>query len=492
MSILYSSRMIMVMPLLLSSSYGIRNRRYCDWGIVVFFVLSINSKWSTTVVGFIQPTHHHQQQHPRRWSVHLRTNRIPQIQKLQSTSQQSEEIRLPNLNDLTNDRCNSGSCCKRLQNVVCLVTGASRGIGKGIALQLGAQGAIVYVTGTTSSSTTTATNNDATFKDTFNADERHETIERTAQEIQQLGGTGIPIRCDHSNDTDVLYNVIQRIQQDYGYLDILVNNAFRFPTVVVQDDASTTPVVQTNSTAGTSTMEFLLQRKFWQQGALAWDTIHTVGLRSHYMTTCMAMKLLFNARQPQSQPRSSSSIILPRPLIVMISSFGGLTYSFNVAYGVGKAGVDRMVQDMAYELASEDICVVSLWPGVVNTERTQRSVQNGEWDRYVQLSLDLSETPQFTGRAITALATDPNNVRKSGTVQVVAELATEYDFTDINGRVPPPPSIRSLRFLLYNYLIQTNPMFKDRIPYHWIPDIRIPFWIMAQGQPPPSTTASLE
>ena len=181
---------------------------------------------------------------------------------------------------------------------------------------------------------------------------------------------------------------------------------------------------------------------------------------------------------------------MARPLIVMISSFGGLTYSFNVAYGVGKAGVDRMVKDMAIELADEDICVVSLWPGLVRTERTERSVQNGEWDEYVQLSLDLSESPQFTGRAVVALATDSNNRQKSGTVQVVAELATEYDFVDVDGRVPPPPSIRSLRFLLYNYVIQTNPMLKDRIPFHWIPDLRLPFWFLAQGRPPPPRSSS--
>lgn len=366
---------------------------------------------------------------------------------------------------------------KLLHNVVCLVTGASRGIGKGIALELGSQGAIVYITGTT----TTTTKSKSLSNDASVLEEDEETIERTAFEIQQLGGIGIPIRCDHSNDTDV-YNVIRQIENDYGYLHILVNNAFRFPTVSTSLSSNDEHSMETNAT---STMEFLLRRKFWQQGALAWDTIHTVGLRSHYITTCAAIKLLFHSRQ---QRISSPTSMISRPLIVMISSFGGLTYSFNVAYGVGKAGVDRMVKDMAYELASEDICVVSLWPGVVNTERTKRSVRDGDWDRYVQLSLDLSETPQFTGRAIVALATDFQNIQKSGSVQVVAELATEYDFTDIDGR-SVPPSIRSLRFLLYNYLIQTNPILQNRIPYQWIPDIRIPFWllVMAQGGPPPSS-----
>merc|ERR1712157_116107 len=129
----------------------------------------------------------------------------------------------------------------------------------------------------------------------------------------------------------------------------------------------------------------------------------------------------------------------------MISSFGGLVYTFNVAYGVGKAGVDRLAKDMALELQSNNICVNSFWPGVVMTERMKTVVENGEWDK-IGLPLDQCETPGFTGQAILAVATDPNNKKKSGAVQIVAELAKEYDFVDpSNGK--QPPSIRSLKFL---------------------------------------------
>ena len=473
------------------------------WDILVVVVVIVVVPWENSRIIFstrgFQPQPHfvryqHHDPPVRRWQCG-----VTATTRFASSSVPSSNI-IDDIN--TNIRCesdandNSRKTEKLLQNVVCLVTGASRGIGKGIALQLGAQGAIVYVTGTTTNTNATSpaisTLGSTSTRDAVVSPESEEaeTIERTAQEIQQLGGIGIPIRCDHANDTDV-QNVIQQIEQEYGYLDILVNNAFRFPTISipsVDSPGTDDSIGTTTSENATSTMEFLLRRRFWEQGALAWDSVHTVGLRSHYITTCMAMKLLFLASQRKRS--STSSAMISRPLIVMISSFGGLTYSFNVAYGVGKAGVDRMVKDMAHELMGTDICVVSLWPGVVATERTQRSVQNGEWDRYVQLSLDLCETPQFTGRAIVALSTDPDNLRKSGTVQVVAELATEYGFTDINdnGRNQIPPSIRSLRFLLYNYVIQANPLFKNRVPYHWIPDIRIPFWIMAQGQPPTSST----
>jgi dehydrogenase/reductase SDR family member 1 len=325
-----------------------------------------------------------------------------------------------------------------LQNVVCCVTGASRGIGKGIALELGRQGAIVYVTGTT----------------LFRNTSRLGSLEETAQQVTQLGGVGIPALCDHANDTQV-EQLMQRIDDEYGRLDILVNNAFQFPTA-------------------TGALEFMMQRKFWQQGAAAWDPVHTVGLRSHYIASCYAMPLLLKARDTGGgRP----------PLIVMISSFGGLTYSFNVAYGVGKAGVDRLVKDMAVELADESIGVVSLWPGVVRTERTEEALENGEWEKYVGLSTALAESPQFTGRAVVALATDDDPARlmkKSGTYQVVAELATEYGFTDVDGS--QPPSIRSLRFLFYNYA--WDDAQRAKWSPSWIPDWRLPFWIMAQGRPP--------
>ena len=327
----------------------------------------------------------------------------------------------------------------KLDDCVCLVTGASRGIGKGIAIELGRQGATVYITGTTSSQS----------KGTKEPDGPG-TIEDTAREITEAGGQGIALLCDHSNDDDVR-NVMNRIQDDYGKLDILVNNAFRLPRGGVQ----------------------VLYKKFWEQTPDVWDSFHTVGLRSHFVTSAFAMPLLQAARE--RRPTN-----LPRPFIAMIGSFGGLTYTFNVAYGVGKAGVDRLAKDMAVELTPEDICVCSFWPGVVNTERTQVSVENGDWDKYVGLPLDNSESTEFTGKAIAAVATDPDNMKRTGTYQVVAEVAEEYGFTDIDGRIPP--SIRSLRFLIPTYGMDEQT--RSKVPSWMIPDWKLPFWLMSQGAPP--------
>jgi len=320
----------------------------------------------------------------------------------------------------------------------------SRGIGKGIALELGQAGAVVYVTGTT---TTARGARRATDKDAPPG-----TIEETAQEITKLGGTGIAVQCDHSDDGQV-EQLMDRIQNDYGRLDILVNNAFRLPNAGVEE----------------------LQKKFWELGSEAWDALHTVGLRSHYMTTCLAMPLLFQARD-------SKKATIPRPVIAMIGSFGGLAYMFNVPYGVGKAGVDRMAKDMAVELTPEDICVVSLWPGVVDTERTQIAVENGNWEKYVGVPLENTETPRFTGRAVKALVSDSNNMLKTGTYQVVAEMAQEYGFTDVTGRTPP--SIRSLKFLLPGYAFDKET--REKVPEWLIPDWKLPFGMMKQG-PPPAT-----
>ena len=343
---------------------------------------------------------------------------------------------------------NPGGTELLLKDSVCLVTGASRGIGKGIALELGRRGATVYITGTSSSATTTKSSDKyATTPETGGPG----TIEETAHAVTKAGGIGIPVLCNHADDEDV-QALMHQIQKDHGRLDMLVNNAFRIPPGAPKS----------------------LMGNFWEQGIDAWDTVHTVGLRSHYVASCLAMQTgLLQAACKIPHPN------MPRPLIAMISSFGGLAYSFNVPYGVAKAGVDRLAKDMAVELG-DDICVTSFWPGLVNTERTQESVKTGEFQKYVNLPLENAESPEFTGRAIVAVATDPKNSVKTGTFQVVAELAQEYDFTDIDGS--RPPSIRSLRFLLPSYAFTEEQ--REKIPPSLIPDWKLPFFIMSQGAPP--------
>jgi dehydrogenase/reductase SDR family protein 1 len=260
----------------------------------------------------------------------------------------------------------------KLPGQIALVTGASRGVGKGIARGLGEAGATVYVTGR---STT--------------AGALPGTIGQTAAEVTELGGRGIAVACDHADDTQVAA-LLQRIHAEHGALDILVNNAFAVPDGTIVG-------------------------AFWELPIAQWDTMHTVGLRSHYVAT-------WHAVQPMIARR--------RGLVVNVSSFGAKITAVSVAYGVGKAGVDRMSRDMAKDLAPHDVTCVSIWPGIVRTERHLAE----------QLGLDpskIGESAQLSGRAVAALAADPARQTRSGQALVVAELAREYGFTDIDGSQPP-------------------------------------------------------
>jgi dehydrogenase/reductase SDR family protein 1 len=263
-----------------------------------------------------------------------------------------------------------------LAGKVAIVTGASRGVGRGAALGLGEAGATVYVTGRSEV-----------------AGPLPGTIHDTAAEVTRLGGRGVAVRCDHAVDTEIEALVAQVLTSE-GRLDILVNNVFAVP-------------------------EGPLQAPFWELPIDQWDTMHRVGLRSHYVASVFAARHMIAAR---------------RGLIVNVSSFGAKLYAVNVAYGVGKAGVDRMARDMARELAPHGVTAVALWPGIVRTERLLLEPE--------RLGFDTSntESPQLTGRAIAALAADANVSSKAGQALVVAELAEAYGFTDLDGTRP-----RSLR-----------------------------------------------
>ena len=267
-----------------------------------------------------------------------------------------------------------------LSGQVAVVTGASRGLGKGIALELGAAGAKVYLTGRTVEEGTAA------FPGTIGA---------TAKEVTELGGEGVAIQCDHSED-DAIIALWKHIKEKESRLDILVNNVFAGPE---QEDIVNEP------------------KGFWELPIEIWDEIMQVGCRSHYVSSHEAVPMMIEQGSG---------------LIVNISSFAGLTYVFNLAYGVGKAAVDRMAKDMAHELREHNVTCVSMWPGWVKTEQILQRKAKGT----IPYSVEKAETPRFTGRGVVALATDPKRMERSGQVLIVHEIAREYGFTDVDGRQP--------------------------------------------------------
>lgn len=272
---------------------------------------------------------------------------------------------------------------KLLAGKVALVTGASRGVGKGIALGLGEAGATVYITG-------------RTVEEGQAAVDLPGTIQQTADEVTQLGGQGIALRCDHRNDTEV-EAVFQRIQTEQNRLDILVNNVWGGYEHFFD---------------GT---EFWNEKGFWTIPLSRWDSMFQAGVRAHYVASVFAAPLMIAQRAG---------------LIVNISFFAAQQDDRGVAYGVAKAASDRMAACMAHELREHNIAAVSLYPGLVRTEGVLKA---GD-----VFDLSNSESPQFIGRAVAGLANDPALMEKSGKVHVVAALALEYGFTDIDGKQPRP------------------------------------------------------
>lgn len=268
-----------------------------------------------------------------------------------------------------------------LQGQVAVVTGASRGVGKGIALSLGEAGATVYVSG-------------RTVEERKAAVRLAGTIGQTAQEVTALGGQGIAIQCDHLDDAQVRA-LFERVRGEKGHLDLLVNNVWGGYEQF------------NNGSAYTGHLPF------WERPISLWDAMHRTGVRAHFIASSMAIPLML----PQG-----------RGLIVNISSFAGRKPSADVAYGTAHAAIDHLTANLAQALKEHNIAVIALAPGLVRTEGVLANAQ------YFDLSN--SESPQFSGRAVVALANDPHIMDKSGQWLVAAELAQEYGFQDIDGQQP--------------------------------------------------------
>ena len=347
---------------------------------------------------------------------------------------------------------------------VAVVTGASRGIGRGIALELGSEGYIVYCLGRSSSSSSRNTAPPVENQRAV-ADGLDVTVESAAEEIRKRGGTGIPVVCDLSLD-GTIESVMDRVRDEQGgRLDLLVCAAYTTPP---------------NNLRG----------EFWTQPMEMWDAVNGVGLRQVYAACRVAAPLMIDTAARTTQTATNNTTEPPPPpLICLVSSFGGKSYTFNVAYGIGKAAVDRMAVDMSYQLAKYGVATTSLYPGLVKTEANLQMVVDGTWDE-ASGNLDLSkgESPAFSGRAVVKLASLSNDamMKRSGNVEVVAELAKEFDFTDTDGS--QPPSIRSLQYLLPNFVFPQVEKEAGKPVPDWIknniPDILLPWSTFSSGPPP--------
>lgn len=270
-----------------------------------------------------------------------------------------------------------------LHGKVAIVTGASRGVGKGVALALGEAGATVYLTGRT------LTPGSGPFPGS---------ITEAASEVDALGGRGIAVPVDHRDDAQV-EALFRRVQEEQGRLNILVNNAFPTPTG-----------------------EMPVRVPFWELPVSLWDDLFTVGLRAHFVASRLAAPIMLAQGDGLIAQISSPAAVRPGSLMVD---------------GVCKAAQQRLVEEMARAFRSHHVAVVSLWPGYVRSEKN--AARPDRWPPEVMERFEkFGESARFTGQAVAALAADPQVMEKTGRAWAVGELAEEYGFADIDGRRPNP------------------------------------------------------
>jgi NAD(P)-dependent dehydrogenase (short-subunit alcohol dehydrogenase family) len=275
-----------------------------------------------------------------------------------------------------------------LSGKVALVTGASRGVGRGVALALGDRGATVYVTGRTV---------------TRGSHRLPGTLGETAADVDRRGGSGVPVAVDHGDD-DAVARLFDQIAHEQGRLDLLVNNAFALPETLTEPEP------------------------FWCKPLSYWQMVD-VGVRSSYVAAWHAAQLMV--------PQGSG-------LIVSTSGYVGVTYTYGVVFGMCKAAVDRMARDMAVELKPHRVTSLSLWLGLTRTERADEALRE-QPHLAAQTVTDPAggSSAEFPGRVIAALAADPDVLQRTGGTYIAAELAHDYGVTDVDGTVPP--SLRAQR-----------------------------------------------
>lgn len=283
----------------------------------------------------------------------------------------------------------SGMTWKGLMNMnlngkVALVTGGSRGAGRGIALELAKNGALVYITGRTSEDSA--------------KDIKQRTVDSVVREIIEAGGSGVAVRCDHTKDQET-EAVIQRIAEEHGHLDILVNNVW-----------------------GGNDLSIDI-KPFWELPVDHWHNMFDAGVRAQLITNYYAIPLMRKANNGG--------------LIIHTTFWDDYKYTGNFYYDLAKNALVRMAFGLSLELKDEGIAVISLTPGWMRTEAVLEAMNTDEKHWHEIEELKTTESTTYIGRAVAALAADPEVMSMSGKPQQVAKLAERYGFTDIDGRIIP-------------------------------------------------------
>ena len=265
------------------------------------------------------------------------------------------------------------------KTTVAVVTGASRGAGRGIAIALGSHGCTVYVTGRSEKA------GDAPLAGT---------IYETAEAVTAAGGKGIAVRVDHAEDAQVKA-LFEQVAHEQGRLDILVNNA-----CLIRD-------------------EVMYPLNFWEKPLNTVDMLN-VGLRSSYVASHYAAPMMVAQR---------------KGLVIFTSASGAVHYVFGPVYGAHKAGMDKFAADMAVDFKPFGIAALSIWMGPLLTERLKLLIAEHP-EKFGNLA-ETAETPEFTGHVIWALFSDPSLMDLSGQTVIGAEIAVKYGVKDTGGRQPP-------------------------------------------------------
>ncbi|MDQ0570806.1 NAD(P)-dependent dehydrogenase (short-subunit alcohol dehydrogenase family) [Variovorax paradoxus] len=281
-----------------------------------------------------------------------------------------------------------------LKGRVAVVTGASRGAGRGIAVELGAAGATVYVTGRSTRERPADTYGQLLALSELEA--LPGSIDETADEVTRMGGRGIAVRCDHTQEDEVK-QLFAQVQREQGRVDLLVNNAW----------------------GGHETFAGVFEAPFWEHPLSNWDSMFDRGVRNHLLAGRFAAPLM---------------VAQQSGLIVTTTFWDRGNYLRDLFYDLAKSAMTRLAFGMAEELRPHGVASLAVSPGWMRTEFVLAAYKSDEAHWREQPALARTESPRYLGRAVAALAGDARVLEKSGGVYRVADLAREYGFTDVDGR----------------------------------------------------------